>query len=83
MAPMNETKTERIRTGCKIERPPKPTKKAVSPKRLTKQLGEALRDAHAHLLYCGFGDKWEREVAEHCGLRETIEAALLAWEEAR
>lgn len=80
---MNETSTKRIRTGCKIERPRKAAKKAVSPKRLIKLLGEALRDAHAHLLYCGFGDKWEREVADHCGLRENIEAALLAWEEAR
>lgn len=39
-------------------------------------LQDALEAAQAHLEYCGWGDSWERECAEHAGLPEKIQAAL-------
>ena len=45
---MSKTKTKRIRTGCKIERPPKPVKK-VTKESLAPQLAEVLNAAYNHL----------------------------------
>jgi acyl-CoA reductase-like NAD-dependent aldehyde dehydrogenase len=41
-----------------------------------KQLTKALQAASDHLDYCGYGDKWEREVSEK--LPKQIERALKA-----
>jgi hypothetical protein len=41
---------------------------------LEKQLYTALKEAHAHLEYCNYGDEWERSCAE--GLDKQIRAAL-------
>lgn len=41
-----------------------------------RKLAEALRDAEAHLDYCGYGDSWERECARDDKLPERIEEAL-------
>ncbi len=38
----------------------------------------ALAEASSHLDYCGYGDRWERECANHAKLPEKIEAALEA-----
>lgn len=51
------------------------------------KLAQALRDAHQHLEYCGYGDRWERECAYHkegneMNLPEKIAAALDAAEKA-
>lgn len=40
------------------------------------QLYDALNDAHAHLEYCGYGDKWERECAKEAQLEQKIQAAI-------
>ena len=40
------------------------------------ELLEALEEAQSHLEYCGYGDKWEREVAEDRKLSQKIETAL-------
>ncbi len=45
-------------------------------------LREALLAAQAHLDYCGYGDKWERECAEYSKLPEKIQLALDAAEPA-
>jgi hypothetical protein len=37
---------------------------------------EALKLAVAHLDYCGYGDKWERECAVESGLEKRLEAAI-------
>jgi hypothetical protein len=42
------------------------------------KLYEALAEAEAHLNYCGYGDKWEREAAKESKLAEKIESALEA-----
>lgn len=42
------------------------------------KLYEALVEAEAHLDYCGYGDKWEREVARASKLSDKIEDALVA-----
>lgn len=39
-------------------------------------LREALQAAQAHLDYCGYGDKWERECAAEEKLEEKINDAL-------
>ena len=39
-------------------------------------LKTALREAHDHLEYCGYGDSWERECAQASNLDETITRAL-------
>lgn len=78
---MSKTKTKRIRTGCKIERPPKPVKKATK-ESLAPRLAEVLAAAYLHLEYCGYGsDAWERECAGD--LKTRIEAVLEAWEGVR
>lgn len=80
---MSKTKTKRIRTGCKIERPPKPAKKATK-ESLAPQLAEVLNAAYNHLEYCGYGrDTWERDCAREANLKPRIEAVLEAWEGAR
>lgn len=48
---------------------------------LETELLEALRAAHDHLEYSGYGDKWEMECAEHNKLPEKIQAALKKAEE--
>jgi len=44
--------------------------------KIIKMLYEALTLAKEHLDYCGYGDAWEREAAEHQKLPETIAEAL-------
>lgn len=45
---------------------------------LVKKLVAALTAAKAHLEYCGYGDKWERECARDDKLADKIEDALNA-----
>jgi hypothetical protein len=40
------------------------------------QIVDALEAASDHLDYCGYGDSWERECAEHQMLPEQISNAL-------
>ena len=40
------------------------------------ELLEALKSAQAHLEYCGYGDKWERECAREDKLSERISKAI-------
>lgn len=47
---------------------------------LEQQLLEALKAASAHLDYIGYGDAWERSVAEWGKLAEKIDAAIEAAE---
>lgn len=80
---MSKTTTKRIRTGCKIERPPKPAKKATK-ESLAPQLAEVLIVAYNHLEYCEYGGcSWERDCAFAANLKPRIEAVLEAWEGAR
>lgn len=44
--------------------------------KLILQLGDALKAASAHLDYCGYGDRWERECAEAENLENKIDEAL-------
>lgn len=43
---------------------------------LKAELLEALEDAHSHLEYCGYGDKWESECATDAGLPQKIDNAI-------
>lgn len=36
----------------------------------------ALEDAVGHLEYCGYGDSWERECADHEGLPDRFQKAI-------
>jgi hypothetical protein len=47
---------------------------------LTKELYDVLKEAEAHLDYCGYGDSWERECAKASRLEERIAAALARYE---
>lgn len=49
---------------------------------LETKLLAALEAAGEHLDYCGYGDAWERECAEAAKLREQIEEAIQAAQEA-
>lgn len=49
---------------------------ATAPLSLAKELQKVLADASAHLDFCGYGDKWERECARESKLEERIEAVL-------
>ena len=40
------------------------------------QLVHALKEARDHLVYCGYGDPWERECAKEGGLEDLIEKTL-------
>ena len=46
---------------------------------VVKQLAEALAEAKEHLEYCGYGNKWEREIARESKLQEKIKEALLGY----
>ena len=43
---------------------------------LETQLLEMLREAHEHLNYCNYGDKWENECAKEAKLDQRIQAAI-------
>lgn len=43
---------------------------------LETQLLEALREAHEHLNYCNYGDKWEHECAVEAKLDKRIQEAI-------
>lgn len=45
-------------------------------KAAVKSLLEALQEAQAHLEFCGYGDSYERDVADSAKLPERIEAAI-------
>jgi hypothetical protein len=47
---------------------------------LFEQVYTALKEAQAHLNYCGYGDSWERECAKEEHLEEHIETALTSYE---
>jgi hypothetical protein len=40
------------------------------------ELAEGLKEAVAHLDYCGYGDNWERECATYSKLPERLDALL-------
>lgn len=48
--------------------------------KLEKELLEMLREAHQHLEYCNYGDKWENECAKEAKLDQRIQAAIDAAE---
>jgi DNA repair exonuclease SbcCD ATPase subunit len=48
--------------------------------RRIEELADALKAAHKHLEYCGYGDDWERGCAEVDGLDEQITEALRNYE---
>lgn len=50
---------------------------------MEEQLYKALKAAAEHLNYCGYGDSWERSVAEAAGLEKEIDEALEAYESKR
>jgi hypothetical protein len=41
-----------------------------------KDVQEAFQEASSHLDYTGYGDKWERECAEHANLPEKVSNGL-------
>lgn len=45
-------------------------------KAIAVKLRDALSDAVEHLDYCGYGDKWERECADHAKLPEKLTRVL-------
>lgn len=45
------------------------------------ELVNLLAEAHEHLLYCGFGDAWERECAQALNLPKRLKEALERYEE--
>lgn len=49
-------------------------------KKVLDLLAKALKDSNAHLDYCGWGDRYERECADLEKLPEQNEAALKAYD---
>lgn len=45
-------------------------------KKIAKDLAMALEMAVGHLDYCGYGDSWERECADHHKLPAKLDKAL-------
>ena len=50
--------------------------KCIELKAKNTELYDALKEASAHLDYCGYGDRYERDCARESGLMEKIEKAL-------
>lgn len=46
-----------------------------------KEAVDMLKEAHDHLEYCGYGDKWERECAREDKLDERIVSVLQKYSE--
>lgn len=66
--------TNQVEPGCDRQ-------KLICPRRdylekVSAELLAALKAAHAHLDYCGYGDSWERECADASKLDEKITAAI-------